>query len=83
MSIISRLFSTEVWGGHPAGVPTNGSLAYRYNDSASLSSQGRSISRGVSIIVGVIVVWSGYRLRVDSGKEIKYQPTVSPGEFLR
>ena len=55
--IISRLFPTEVCGGHPAIGPIAGSLAYLYKDSASDSCQARKMSRSVinwSILVILI-----------------------------
>lgn len=54
--MISLLFSTLVWTGHPATGPTSGSFAYSYKLSASDSFHGRKISRSVSNLSDIISV---------------------------
>ena len=48
MDYFEIVLSTDVCGGQPAIGPIAGSLAYLYSASASVSSHGRSSSRGVS-----------------------------------
>lgn len=48
---LAAVLSTDICGSQPAIGPTTGSLAYLFSAQASVSSQGRNSSRGVSSAV--------------------------------